>query len=718
MKGDVFMHLDFINGNIHPRLYFSEEVLEAFRKSLDTDKEARLRFDSLRQNAEELLKQPYFSEEYANASYTQHGNYFEIGDQLISLTETLGFLYQVTREKKYADKIKDALLHYASFAVWTGPANKDREVSRKCDLSTTKIVQSYALGYDCITDTLTPEEEAVITGALINKGIIPLMEDWVLPNTRIHALDSMGHNWWAVCIGIAGIGIIALYEKFTQADDWMSMILEALRGFCSYSGGVLLNKPSNFDDQGMFYESSRYFNFGIGELLRFSFVFRNNFSNHDAVKYPELDKAADAFMSMSYPTSDKDRPFLFVNFGDSMVDENFVLLPMFLLLNNLGSNYLKKYYQSVKKTWDFLDFLYNDQLWSKAGDFPVTIDKMKVFPGTGYMFIRNSWEPDSTLLAARCGFTWNHAHDDAGSFIIFDRGRPIIIDSGTISYSDPLYRGYYSKAEAHNVIMVNNKGQFHETIERGSKFSGTFPHFVECQWAKYVLADATGPMADQCYRNYRNFLWLGKDILVVIDDLRTYEPSSFDFLLHYQGNGKAEGDEIHIQNDVSALRVKALYPEKKQITVKEGYLEWRPQTEKISAYYAVEGVPVHPYFVISSEGKVQTQQFFNVFLLNDAAKRVKIEKITGANYLGFRLTDGSLATEVYYNMESDGRRMHVNSNNNVNGYETDTYILAAEYEHGIPRRYLLVYGSYLRKDGISHYESFKKEYIDGIFNIK
>lgn len=712
------MNLNFVNRNIYPRLYFSEESIISFRKNLKSNKGFKSKFDLLLQQAEELLKKSFFSEGYANAAYTQHGNYFEIGEQLASFTETLGFLYQVTQEKKYAEKIKDALLHYATFSVWTGPANKDFEVPRKSDLSTTKIVHSYALGYDLIIDTLTPEEEAIITGALINKGIMPLLEDWVLPNTRIHALDSMGHNWWSVCIGLAGIGLISVYEKVPQAEEWMSLILEALRGFCSYPGGILLNKPSNFDDEGMFYESARYFNYGIGELLRFSFVFKNNFTNHDAVRYPEIDKAADAFMSMSYPTSDKERPFLFVNFGDSMLEEKFVLMPRFLLLHNLGNHFLRKYYQSSKKSWDFIDFLYNEQLWSEVENYPVTIEKTKIFPGTGYMFIRNSWEPDSTLLGARCGFTWNHAHDDAGSFVLFDNGKPIIVDSGTISYSHPLYRGYYSKSEAHNVVMINKKGQFHENIERGSKFPGTFPHFVDCQWAKYVLADVTGPMSDQCSRNYRSFLWLGQDIIIVIDDLHTYEPSSFDFLLHYQGNGKAEGDEIQIQNGVSTLKVKALYPEKKHIEVKQGYLECKPRKDKISSYYTVEGVPAHPYFVISPEGLAQTQQFFNVFLLNDAAAKVNIEKLKGANYLGVRLSNGSVATEVCYNMESDGRRMHVNSNNNLNGFETDAYILATEFEYGIPKRYLLIYGSYLRKEGISHYESFKKVYVSGEFTEK
>ena len=45
--------------------------------------------------------------------------------------------------------------------------------------------------------------------------------------------------------------------------------------------------------------------------------------------------------------------------------------------------------------------------------------------------LRSSWENDATLLAMKSGYTWNHAHADAGSFILFKQGEPLIIDSGT-----------------------------------------------------------------------------------------------------------------------------------------------------------------------------------------------------------------------------------------------------------------------------------------------
>ena len=560
---------------VHPRLIFSKEDIGALQTACEADGRLRQELGRLRQAAEELLRAPFLSEEYANAVYSQHGNYYEIGAQISDFAQILGFLYQLTGEKRYAEKLKDALLHYASFAAWTGPSNKDRKTPWHSDLSTTRILYGFALGYDCILDVLSPQEEAAVRLALLEKGVAPLLRDWVLPQTRIHALDSMGHNWWAVCIGFAGVGLSAIYEKVDRAEEWMSGIVEALRGFCAYRGELLLNKPANFDDRGMFYESARYFNYGIGELMRFIFVFRRCFADKALVEFPELELSGSALMAMSYPTKDEKKPFLFANFGDSFSTEDLHLLPMLLLIEG-GGSLLRSYYRSVKTKWDLYDFIYRDRLWAGDGRRDVPPDTIQHFPGSGYLFVRSSWEPNATMLGVRCGFTWNHAHDDAGSFLLFDNGAPLLVDSGTISYSDPLYRSYYTGAQAHNIVLVDQKGQAPENIGRGSKFPGAIPRLLTSDWATYALADATGPMADRCSRNYRSFFWLDGDILIVIDDLRTYEPARFDFLLHYAGRGKSEGHEMTIENQASRLKATVLFPENGVIGERQGYLECPP----------------------------------------------------------------------------------------------------------------------------------------------
>ena len=82
------------------------------------------------------------------------------------------------------------------------------------------------------------------------------------------------------------------------------------------------------------------------------------------------------------------------------------------------------------------------------------------YPDMGWAMLRSSWENDATLLAVKSGYTWNHAHADAGSFILFKHGVPLITDAGHCAYHRPEYTSYYYRqSKAHNVILFNGAGQ-------------------------------------------------------------------------------------------------------------------------------------------------------------------------------------------------------------------------------------------------------------------
>ena len=64
---------------------------------------------------------------------------------------------------------------------------------------------NFAIGFDCIHDFLSPEERKTFADALVEKGINLILNDWVFGEKRIHSLDTMGHNWWSVCVFDAGL---------------------------------------------------------------------------------------------------------------------------------------------------------------------------------------------------------------------------------------------------------------------------------------------------------------------------------------------------------------------------------------------------------------------------------------------------------------------------------------------------------------------------------
>ena len=163
----------------------------------------------------------------------------------------------------------------------------------------------------------------------------------------------------------------------------------------------------------------------------------------------------------------------------------------------------------------------------------------------GWATLRDSWENNATMLAVKCGFSWNHTHSDAGSYILYHNGKNLIIDGGTSSYGTPRYADYYSLSEAHNVVLFNGEGQDKRDRYFGVVHSGSLHNLVEGTDFKYLLANATGPYAKILARNYRHFIWVG-DVILVIDDLLAHQPGQFEWLLHYNGESKRNAYDLSI----------------------------------------------------------------------------------------------------------------------------------------------------------------------------
>ena len=700
---------DFMINETHPRLYFDKNDITRVKNQIPHNSKMQEWLKKLEQSAEELLKMEFYTEEHANSVNDQHGRFGDVTGQIKKLAHVLGILYQITGKPEYAKKLKEAMLHISAFKAYAGPSNKNRDTPWKSELQTSAFVENFALAWDCIYDTLDENDKITISGAMIRNGITPLMEDWVLPGTRVHALDSMGHNWWAVCAGLAGVGICAIYEYIPQADEWLKQVRFALDGFVNYGGELLINKTANFDDKGLFYEGPRYACYGVGEMSHFHFVYSRCFEN--SVNYP-AELMARAFVSTVYPTSDEKKPYLFVNIGDTNYQDLMLQIPMyFTLLNeykysniNESDLYLLKEIYRINRNRtaeaDAMDFVYYDILWDEK---PVDLSELPlnaIHQNGGLAVMRSSWEKDALLFAVRCGHTWNHAHDDGGGFIFFNKGEPLLTDLGTYYYSSPLYHGYITHAKGHNVVIANGTGQFHENHGRGTKFPGTISHYMENDWCAYFLADATGPLCDRFIRNYRSFIRLYADCFLILDDIRMYQPSVFEWLLHYEGEAQINngGKEIVVNNNGAEVKVVSVFPPNVAIEKKDVYSNSFHPDKKLMSYLSLA----------NPRGIPDREAAFLHFVSPDTS--LTVNPLKSKECIGAEFTRGNAKIEMYYNQRADGRKMHENSNNLLGGYETDAYILVKTTENE-KSRFLMVYGSYLRKDGVSIYENFAKKFV-------
>ncbi len=687
----------------HPCMYFSAADVDALRAKIETDQIARQRYGLIVKNKEALLAEDFLTEEYANSVYDQHGRFCDVSGQIGRMNEVLGSAWLIERDVLCAEKLKALAFHLCSFAGWLGPDNKDQEVPRRSELTTGHITRGLAYTFDILYDYLTPDERAAFAAAILEKGAMPLLMDWVLPETRIHAMDSMGHNWWAVCVASGAIGLLPLRDCMDETV-WNALLdraEEALIAFLTYPGCTLYNKPASYDNKGLFYESINYFSFGTGELLNYMDAAEHVRGRRTALRaaLPEgLDKA---ILSFAYPTA-KAPGVRFANFGDGDEDCNIAgMLGPYLRLG-FDSDPARAYVFRCCPHRSFRD-LTTPALFGK-GSFE-SVPKTAVFPQTGYAFLRSGWEDDGTLFALKCGYTWNHAHADAGHFMLWDRGEALIPDGGACDYGGKLYRSYFCADAAHNVLLIGGKGQDPEDQYLGSKFPGKIFDRYEGGDFVYIGADATGPLCHLAKRVYRNFIWIGSRVLVLIDDVRCMEANTVQMLLHFNGT-RAEGEKdglpcTRIRGEKTGADILHVFPE---IGVKE-------VTDCEDEGRAI----MHTEYSTLTPAK--SVLCVRVLVLRPEENDISVSPLHGNAAEGVQITenDTGVTRRVWFNLQADGRRMHVNSNNEIDGFETDAYLfmrtLANEEEND-----LLVCASCHRKPGEAGFADFIKK--TDIYHVK
>jgi hypothetical protein len=255
-----------------------------------------------------------------------------------------------------------------------------------------------------------------------------------------------------------------------------------------------------------------------------------------------------------------------VNFGDShsnVVGENTLLF--LYALGNKDKNilwYLNHVVDGQHREGNYrntpIGFLYFPD--TKTAPTVPDLAKSQLFPDFGWASFRTSWDKNATMLAVKSGHTWNHSHADANSFIIYHKGDVIIKDAGNCSYPNPEYGQYFFQSQAHNVVLFNGEGQSTNQQYEGSMLDGNLSNMMDAGNIKYILANGTGPTANNFIRNFRNFLWID-NVIYIIDDLKTYKQGKFEWLWHTEGYVKKNGIDMNVTNQNASVVVRPIYPE-------------------------------------------------------------------------------------------------------------------------------------------------------------
>lgn len=702
----------------HPYLFYTPEHIANVKKRMLNDTLMKKAWDNLLQSANKALE-------------GKKGN-----------PEIITLAYCMTGEVKYAERAKELLFDWINKDKWDGL--DDRTPRWNSGLGTARGCFQTAIIYDGIYNYLTKEERKKIVEGIKKLGIEPAINDWISTNKRIHSLNSMGHNWWSAVVFEAGIASLAIMTEDEQSKAKVEEIMQASHEWFGFAGSVLENKPSSFDSNGGFYESVNYANFGVSEYLMLRLAYTNAIKPISTPFDNLLQKTVDWFIHTSYPNSKR---LMSLNFGDSNDFSNGERVTKLMMALGLGKDYYQWYLNEIGLSEGREDLNINTPLGflyhPKSEQIKVLnpLPNAAIYKDMGWATLRDSWKKDATLLGVKSGYTWNHAHADAGSFVLYHNGQYLLIDGGDVSYGLPEYSSYFVRSEAHNVILFNGVAQAPQDQYNAVKNPGSLHHLIDANHLKYILSDATGPTSRNFLRNYRNFIWLDK-VILIIDDVKTYESGKFDFLLHFQEKATKKGPDLEISNQNSTILFRPLFPE----TLPLGYPHDFPEKMKLEERQGVKDRNAKvkiPYYAISPAENSRQEKFINaIILLDDSNKAIEtfvgssgangtaartnlptIEKLSGENYIGVRIKQNGKITDVYLNLLADGRLMHRNSNITINGWETDAYLLSVTYPEnnsvGIPQEttsFFVSNGSYLRQNNKVYFSSLSKVFMNVEFN--
>jgi hypothetical protein len=199
-----------------------------------------------------------------------------------------------------------------------------------------------------------------------------------------------------------------------------------------------------------------------------------------------------------------------------------------------------------------------ETLWLVGAEGLDVFDKVEAAPPTetsraffdgGYYVMRDGWTAQSNYMlidsgrhgADNCG----HAHADALAFDLAARGRTVLVDPGTFTYTRSIgERNEFRRTEAHNTLTVDGKS----SSEPDGFF--TWKRIAEIRAREFIAEQRFDFFAGE-HNGYapavhqRSVLFLKNDYWIVRDSVITHDRHRYDLNFHFATDVKAmpDGDQ-------------------------------------------------------------------------------------------------------------------------------------------------------------------------------
>ncbi len=440
---------------VHPRVFLTQAEIDALKEKAKSQK-------GLWQTAISQVRA--LSVEPAPPPAEERRAQNEVG---IGIAEA-AFAYKMTGEKKYLDAAKKYMDAAVTYTVWGYSWNKP-----DTDLAAGHLLYGMGWAYDLLYNDLTPSERTKYKDKLVRQA--HLMYEFFKPKSGKTYAYSQNHTF----IPIAGLAITAyaLMGETPEAKDWAAL-----------SRAIFDRVLATYSQDGYYYEGMEYWIFSTPWLVHYLDAQLHATGENLYDTTPGLKLTYQYVAHATLPGGEFNFDFGDVYSGNitrsrkgddydrERIDGHF--RSNYNILYNLAARYQNGEAQGVadwlkskgqvnaEEFWTFI--------WYNSAIKAVPIEsqeKWHNFVDHGVVFWRTSWADDATAFAFKAGppeghsakakleqfpewrLSSGHAHPDAGSFIIWSKGKYLTGDSG--------YAGV-PMTEHHNTVLFGGKGQAKE----------------------------------------------------------------------------------------------------------------------------------------------------------------------------------------------------------------------------------------------------------------
>ncbi|WP_338239490.1 heparinase II/III domain-containing protein [Persicobacter diffluens] len=396
-------------------LIFSFSTIQA-QTLFDIDKiihepksEARITLDRL------MVEQADLILEMEPPVHTVKGRRLRYLSNYVQMLSYLGYVYQLTEDKKYAHKAEELLLVLADYPDWNE--------SHFLDVSMMTLAS--AVGLDWTRKGLKKSTIKKVQQAIIAKGLRKSvdMECGFLTNTN---------NWNQVNNAGMAIGAMAVWD---QVPDLADSIIQRANQYLTIPQML-------FFPDGVYPEGPSYWDYGNAFHTMFLDAYSKKFKGKSLEIYTPYLKSKDYILHMTGPQG------VFNYFDNKAMD--YVSAP-FLWMCRYSRDYAAMHYQK-KMLWEIIDgersidpsgrhdrffafallFLNDEMLEDSSEQLPLNWAGMGINPVSAH---RSGWGDHDVFIAIKGGTpNQSHSHMDIGTFVLDAKGKRWVDDLGRHEY--------------------------------------------------------------------------------------------------------------------------------------------------------------------------------------------------------------------------------------------------------------------------------------------